>query len=135
MSEETPNQDPTATDVPPILATSVGPVESFDEWFSSVGGIPDDYVDTAIVTTTSFTTTISFGAIGLEAPRSVTPIMRVRMSPHHAKALALHIITVVVGFEAIHGRMNIPGVQTDITIRMDSGKGAADGDAGNSERG
>lgn len=82
-------------------------------------GTQDIYSDAAFINLSTVTVMIDFGVNTFtnadKQPLIVEPLLRVRMSPHHAKALAILLSQTISTYEKDHGVLSLPGLDVKIS--------------------
>lgn len=90
-----------------------------DDMTETPQDIPNFYVDSVRVNMSSWTLLLEFGLHDMPFDSEVSsssPLVRLRMSPQHAKALAFIMIKTVENYESEHGEIQIPGMSTNVRV-------------------
>ena len=80
--------------------------------------VPSFYVDSAAAKFSPYTYVLQLGVTdpSPESESDTIPLVQIIMSPHHAKALAFHLLASISAYEQANGTINVPGLRTELTL-------------------
>lgn len=80
--------------------------------------VPEFYVDSARVNVSAWSVLIEFGLHPMPFEQEMStsdPVVRIRMSPHHAKATSALLTSIVQDYEKQNGELKLPGLTINTT--------------------